>query len=89
MICHSTTTGKYYRYGAEITAEEYAAAAAEIKAKAAWVDDICKGAAGIEDVPAEWREEIAQRVAEHQPQVDDDPELSAEEALAIIMGGAT
>ena len=75
----------YYQDGTQITAAEYAAALAEIKAKAAWVDKICTGSAAIEDVPEEWQEEIRGRAAECQ--ADDDHDLTAEEALEIILGG--
>lgn len=77
----------YYQDGTKITAAEYAAALEEIKAKAAWVDKVCTGAAVIEDVPEEWQEEIRGRAAERQAE-DTDPELTDAEALAIILGGA-
>ena len=76
----------YYKDGTWITAAEYAAALEEIKAKAAGVDTICAGTTTIEDVPSEWREEIQRRVTERQSAADD-PELTAEEALDIILGG--
>ena len=79
--------GNYYQDGTQITAAEYAAALAEIKAKAAWVDKICTGTAVIEDVPEEWQEEIRGRAAERQAE-DTDPDLTDAEALAIILGGA-
>ena len=79
--------GNYYQDGTQITAAEYAAALAEIKAKAAWVCKICTGSAAIEDVPEDWRTEISKRVADRQTQADDDPDLTAEEALDIILGG--
>ena len=79
--------GNYYQDGTQITAAEYAAALAEIKAKAAWVYKICTGSAAIEDVPEEWQEEIRGRAAERQAE-DTDPDLTAEEALDIILGGA-
>lgn len=88
MLSKSFVLNKYYRDGAEITAEEYNAAMVVIQEKAEWVNRICNGTANIEDAPAEWREEIAKYVAERQAQIDDDPELTAEEALHIIVGGA-
>ena len=87
MLSKNLISGKCYRDGAEITAEEYSAALEEIKAKAAWVDKICTGSAVIEDVPEEWQEEIRGRAAERQAE-DTDPDLTDAEALAIILGGA-
>ena len=76
----------YYQDGTQITAAEYAAALEEIKAKAAWVDKVCTGSAVIEDAPEEWQEEIRGRAAERQAE-DTDPDLTAEEALDIILEG--
>lgn len=89
MLSKNLIANKYYRDGAEITPEEYANAVAEIRTKATWVDKICSCTAVIEDVPGEWQEEIAARVSARQSQANDDAELSADEALAIIMGGET
>ena len=77
----------YYKDGTQITAAEYAAALAEIKAKATWVYKICTGSATIEDVPKEWQEEIMGRATERQAE-NTDPDLTDAEALAIILGGA-
>ena len=87
MLSKNLTSGKCYRDGVEITALEYANALAEAKDKAAWVNDICNGTATIIDAPIEWRSEISQRVADRQTQEDDDPDLTAEESLDIILGG--
>lgn len=87
MLSKNLISGKCYRDGAEITALEYADALADAKDKAAWVNGICNGTATIEDVPEDWRTEISQRVADRQTQADDDPDLTAEEALDIILGG--
>lgn len=86
MLSKNLISGKCYRDGAEITALEYADALANAKEKAAWVDKVCTGSAVIEDVPEEWQEEIRGRAAERQAE-DTDPDLTAEEALDIILGG--
>lgn len=89
MLSKNLISGKCYRDGVEITALEYADALANAKAKAGLVDNICNGTATIEDAPTEWRSEIVQRVADRQAQADDDPDLTAEEALDVILGGGT
>ena len=48
--------------GAEIAEQEYNALSAEIRAKTAYVNKVFTEEIAIEDVPAEWREEIQQRV---------------------------
>lgn len=92
MLSKNLITKKYYCDGVEITEEEYNALLAEIREKAALANQLYKGEITIKAVPAEWREEIQRRVDERRDaeNVDtgDDPELTAEEALEIIMGGA-
>lgn len=88
MLTKNLITNTFFSDGVEITEAKYATSLAEIKAKAAWIDGICAGTASIDDVPTSWMEEIIQRVAERQAQEEDDPELTAEEALSIIVGGA-
>lgn len=87
MLSKNLMSGKCYRDGAEITSEEYSAAFEEIKAKTALVNQLYSGEITIDAVPDEWREEIQQRVDERLIDIDDDPDLSAEEALDIILGG--
>lgn len=89
MLSKNLMSGKCYRDGVEITAEEYSAAFEEIKAKTDLANQLYKGEITIDAVPAEWREEIQQRVDERLIDIDDDPDLSAEEALDIILGGGT
>lgn len=89
MLSKNLISGKCYRDGVEITALEYDDALANAKEKTAWVNGICNGTATIDDAPEDWRAEISQRVADRQAQADDDPELIAEEALDIILGGNT
>lgn len=87
MLNRDLIHDRYYRNSVEITAEEYAAEFEIIKAKAEWTRKVFSGIASIEDVPDEWREEIENNVANLQSSEEEDVEISAEEALAIIMGG--
>lgn len=75
--------------GVEITEAEYNALLQEIREKAALVGKLYSGTITLEDVPAEWQEEIQRRVderiaAEGEAAMQD---ISAEEALDIILGG--
>lgn len=87
MLSKNLISGKCYRDGVEITAEEYSAVLEEIKAKTALANQLYKGEITIDAVPAEWREEIQRREDERLTEIDDDPDLTAEEALDIILGG--
>ena len=90
MLSKNLISSKCYRDGVEITAEEYSAAFEEIKAKTDLANQLYKGEITIDDVPAEWREEIRQRVEERLAEsVAEDQEISPEEAMEIIVGGAT
>ena len=77
--------------GTEITESEYNTLLSEIREKAVLVDKLYSGEITIADVPEAWRAEIQQRVDER-IQADGEAEeqpISAEEALDIILGGAT
>lgn len=50
--------------GTEITEAEYNALLAEIREKAALVDNLYSGEITIDEIPADWREEIQRRVNE-------------------------
>lgn len=50
--------------GTEITEAEYNALLAEIREKAALVDKLYSGEITIDEVPADWQEEIQRRVNE-------------------------
>ena len=90
MLSKNLISGKCYRDGVEITAEEYAAAFEEIKAKNDLANQLYKGEITIDDVPAEWREDIQQRVEARLAESGaEDQEISPEEAMEIIVGGAT
>ena len=90
MLSKNLISGKCYRDGVEITAEEYSAALEEIKAKTDLANQLYKGEITIDAVPAEWREEIRQRVEDRLAESGtEDQEISPEEAMEIIVGGAT
>lgn len=86
MLSRNIILNKFYCDGTEITPEEYARILEEIKRKASYVDKICAGTASIEDVPPAWRDEVQRRVTERQ-NIDEDPDLTSDEALDIIVGG--
>ena len=75
--------------GTEITEAEYNALLTEIREKAALVDKLYSGEITIDDVPTEWQEEIQRRVNERiaAEGTAEEQDLSAEEALNIIIGG--
>ena len=75
--------------GVEITEAEYNALLSEIREKAALVDRLYSGEITIADVPEAWREEIQRRVNERiaAEGTAEEQDLSAEEALNIILGG--
>ena len=91
MLSKNLISGKCYRDGVEITAEEYSAAFEEIKAKTDLANQLYKGEITIDAVPAEWREEIQQRVEERiaAESAVAEQDIPAEEALGIILGGET
>lgn len=74
----------------EITEGEYNTLKAEISVKSDLAEKLYWGEITIDSVPAEWREEVQEivdaRITEYG--TADEQELSSEEALAIIMGGA-
>lgn len=76
--------------GTEITEEEYNHLLEEIRTKAALVDSLYNGRITLEDVPADWQEEIQRRVDERIQREGtlEEQELSAEETLSILLGGA-
>ena len=74
--------------GTEITEEEYNAFLAEIREKAALVDRMYIGEITIEDVPADWQEEIQRRVNERitaEGEAAEQP-VSGDEFLSMIEG---
>lgn len=77
--------------GTEITEAEYNTLLAEIREKAALVDKLYSGEITIADVPTEWQEEIQRRVDERiaAEGTAAEQDISAEEALNIILGGET
>lgn len=75
----------------EITEAEYKALLSEIREKTALVDRLYSGEIALADVPDELREEIQRRVNERIAAEGEaaQQEISAEEALNIILGGET
>ena len=77
--------------GTEITEAEYNALLSEIREKADLVDKLYSGEITIADVPTDWREEIQRRVDERitAKGTAEEQDIPAEEALDILLGGAT
>lgn len=77
--------------GSEITESEYNTLLSEIREKAAIVDKLYSGEITISDVPTDWQEEIQRRVDERIADEGsaEEQDISAEEALDILLGGAT
>lgn len=77
--------------GTEITEAEYNILLSEIHEKAALVNKLYSGEITIDAVPDEWREEVQRHVDERiaaEGSVEEQ-DISAEEALDILLGGAT
>lgn len=74
--------------GEEITESEYNDLLEEIREKAQLVSSLYSGAITIEDVPAEWREEILRRVDKMiaEQGAAENQDIPAEEALDILLG---
>ena len=77
--------------GTEITEAEYNALLSEIREKAAFVNKLYGGEITIDEVPADWQEEIQRRVDERiaAEGTAEEQDIPAEEALIILLGGAT
>ena len=77
--------------GTEITEAEYNALLSEIREKTALVDKLYSGETTIDEVPADWQEEIQHRVDERIAAEGsaEEQDIPAEEALDILLGGAT
>ena len=74
--------------GAEITEAEYNALLSEIREKAALVDKLYSGEITIDDVPADWQEEIQRRVNERitaDGEAAEQP-VSGDEFLSMLEG---
>lgn len=85
MLSKNLITNVCYLDGVEITESEYNTSLIEIRAKAALVDKLYSGEITISDVPEEWQEEIQLRSDMRTNQPAEDPELTAEEALAELL----
>ena len=77
--------------GTEITESEYNVLLAEIREKADLVNKLYGGEITLDAVPAEWQEEIQRRVDERiaAEASAEEQDISAEEVLEILLGGAT
>lgn len=77
--------------GTEITESEYNALLSEIREKASLVNQLYSGEITIADVPEDWREEIQRRVDDRiaAEGTAEEQDIPAEEALDILLGGAT
>ena len=86
LICIGTGNG-----GTEITESEYNALLIEIREKAALVYKLYSGEITIDAVPVDWQEEIQRRVDERisAEGTAEEQDISAEEAMDILLGGAT
>lgn len=75
--------------GVEITEAEYYTLLAEIREKAALVNQLYAEEITLADIPAEWQEEIQRRVNERieAEGLLAEQDISADEALDIILGG--
>lgn len=77
--------------GTEITKEEYDRLLAEIREKVALVNQLYSGEITLDEVPAEWQEEIQRRVeerkaAEEEAEANMPEEAQYAEAGKILMG---
>ena len=77
--------------GTEIAEAEYNALLSEIREKVDLVNKLYNGEITIEDVPTDWQEEIQRRVDERiaAEGTAEEQDISAEEAIDILLGGAT
>ena len=77
--------------GTEITEAEYNTLLSEIREKAALVDKLYSGEITVAEVPTNWQEEIQRRVDERiaAEGAAEEQDISAEEALEILLGGTT
>lgn len=80
--------GHYYDDENEISQEEYELLRASVFEKSRLVNEVFSGEASLDDVPEEWREEISSRVAQRKAEQEQAEEISMDEALEIILGGA-
>lgn len=77
--------------GVEITEAEYNDLLSEIREKADLANKLYNGEITIDAVPVDWQDEIQRRVDERVAADGsaEEQDISAEEALDILLGGAT
>lgn len=77
--------------GTEITEAEYNALMAEIQTKWDYINKLADGKITAADVPVEWRTEVqaeAEAIIKAREEAANQPEeITAEEALGILLGG--
>lgn len=75
--------------GTEITQEEYNTMLTDIIEKAELTDKLYRNEITPDDIPVDWKEEIQSRVDERKAEDAEtaEREISADEALNIILGG--
>lgn len=74
----------------EITEEEYERLKYEMHEKSVIINKLYRGEITIDSVPEEWRDEVQEKIEAYTAEYGtyDERELSAEDALEIILGGA-
>ena len=77
--------------GVEITEAEYNALLSEIRDKADLTNKLYNGEITIDAIPVDWQKEIRRRVDERidAKGVAEEQDIPAEEALDILLGGAS
>ena len=75
--------------GIEITQQEYETLLSEMEAKMVYIEQVCRHEISINNVPAEWREEVQAGVDAIVAEIGefDTRQISDSEALQIITGG--
>lgn len=86
MLSKNMLTNKHYIDGVEITAEEYEAEKAEIKAKADLVDALYTNRITVYDIREDWREEIQRWVNERiaDESAEEDAEATEDDYQAAL-----
>ena len=80
--------GRYWHDDTEISKSDYDALVSIVMEKNVWTNRVYMGEVSIDDVPVAWQEEIAERVKQRREEAEQSEEISMEEALEIILGGA-
>lgn len=86
MLNRNLITGKCYLDGIEITCETYMDVLQIYREKADFVNNLYDGKIEINDVPAEWQEEIQRRVNERNEALNEieQQEIDSEEFYSMV-----